>query len=132
MKKVSHIYPSTFNHVSSNPQGNHCFLFFWCKLYLFIFQKNPSQINKSHTKKKKTNSSPENDQRQSWKCLGKYGTLSLPFGFPHMKRNKKTWTFNMKIIQKNTLWSLDTHTWPSKSRTTSSNIHTAAMWGYRM
>ena len=27
---------------------------------------------------------------------------------------------------------MDPHTWPSKSRTTSSNIHTAAMWGYGM
>ena len=26
----------------------------------------------------------------------------------------------------------DTHIWPGKSRTTSSNIHTAAMWGYGM
>ena len=25
---------------------------------------------------------------------------------------------------------MDLHTWPSKSRTTSSNIHRAAMWGY--
>ena len=27
---------------------------------------------------------------------------------------------------------MDPHIWPSKSRTTSSNIHTAAMWGYGM
>ena len=27
---------------------------------------------------------------------------------------------------------MDPHIWPSKSRTTSSNIHTAAMWGHRM
>ena len=27
---------------------------------------------------------------------------------------------------------MDPCTWPSKSRTTSSNIHTAAMWGYGM
>ena len=27
---------------------------------------------------------------------------------------------------------MDPHIWPGKSRTTSSNIHSAAMWGYRM
>ena len=27
---------------------------------------------------------------------------------------------------------MDPHIWPSKSRTTSWNIHTAAMWGYGM
>ena len=27
---------------------------------------------------------------------------------------------------------LDPHIWPSKSKTTSSNLHTAAMWGHRM
>ena len=27
---------------------------------------------------------------------------------------------------------MDPHIWPSKSRTTSSNIHTAVMWGYGM
>ena len=27
---------------------------------------------------------------------------------------------------------MDPHIWPGKSRTTSSNIHTAAMWGYGM
>ena len=27
---------------------------------------------------------------------------------------------------------MDPHTWPRKSRTTSSNVHSAAMWGYRM
>ena len=27
---------------------------------------------------------------------------------------------------------MDPHIWPSKSRTTSSSIHTAAMWGYGM
>ena len=27
---------------------------------------------------------------------------------------------------------MDPHIWPGKSRTTSSNIHTSAMWGYRM
>ena len=27
---------------------------------------------------------------------------------------------------------MDPHIWPSKSRTTSSNIHTAALWGYGM
>ena len=27
---------------------------------------------------------------------------------------------------------LDSHIWPRKSRMTDSNIHTAAMWGYRM
>ena len=27
---------------------------------------------------------------------------------------------------------MDHHTWPTKSRTTSTNIHSATMWGYRM
>ena len=27
---------------------------------------------------------------------------------------------------------MDPHIWPRKSRTTSSNVHSAAMWGYRM
>ena len=27
---------------------------------------------------------------------------------------------------------MDPHTWPCKSRTTSTNIHSATMWGYRM
>ena len=27
---------------------------------------------------------------------------------------------------------MDPHTWPRKSRTTSSNVHSAAMWGYRL
>ena len=27
---------------------------------------------------------------------------------------------------------MDPHLWPSKSRTTSTNIHSATMWGYRM
>ena len=27
---------------------------------------------------------------------------------------------------------MDPHTWPHKSRTTSSNLHSAAMWGYRL
>ena len=27
---------------------------------------------------------------------------------------------------------MDPHTWPHKSRTTSSNVHSAAMWGYRL
>ena len=27
---------------------------------------------------------------------------------------------------------MDPHIWPSKSRTTSPNLHTAAMWGHRM
>ena len=27
---------------------------------------------------------------------------------------------------------MDPHTWPCKSRTTSTNIHSAAMWGYGM
>ena len=28
--------------------------------------------------------------------------------------------------------TMDPHIWPSKSRTTSPNLHTAAMWGHRM
>ena len=28
--------------------------------------------------------------------------------------------------------TMDPHIWPSKSKTTSSNLHTAAMWGHRM
>ena len=27
---------------------------------------------------------------------------------------------------------MDTHTWPCKSRTTSTNLYSATMWGYRM
>ena len=30
------------------------------------------------------------------------------------------------------MYPMDSHIWPSKSRTTSSNIHTTAMWGYGM
>ncbi len=35
-----------------------------------------------------------------------------------------------KTIQSST--TMDPHIWPGKSRTTSTNIHSAAMWGYRM
>ena len=39
------------------------------------------------------------------------------------------WRSRDKLISDVLLW---THIWPSKSRTTSSNIHIAAMWGYGM
>ena len=37
-----------------------------------------------------------------------------------------------KTIQVKRCTLMDPHTWPRKSRTTSSNVHSAAMWGYRM
>ena len=46
-------------------------------------------IYKTHTK---NNDSPEDDQKHDWKRLGKYGTLSPPFGSQHTKRSKKTGT----------------------------------------
>ena len=40
------------------------------------------------------------------------------------------WRSRDELIRDVLLWT--PHIWPSKSRTTSSNIHTAAMWGYGM
>ena len=37
-----------------------------------------------------------------------------------------------KTIQVKRRTPIDPHIWPSKSRTTSPNLHTAAMWGHRM
>ena len=42
---------------------------------------------------------------------------------PH--NEKQRWTHKRCTL-------MDPHTWPCKSRTTSSNVHSAAMWGYRM
>ena len=40
------------------------------------------------------------------------------------------WRSKDELISDVLLWT--PHIWPSKSRMTSSNIHTAAMWGHRM
>ena len=42
------------------------------------------------------------------------------------------WRSRDKLISDVLLWTPPPHIWPSKSRMTSSNIHPAAMWGYRM
>ena len=40
------------------------------------------------------------------------------------------WRGRVELIRDFTL--MDPHTWPCKSRTTNTNIHPAAMWGYGM
>ena len=40
------------------------------------------------------------------------------------------WRSRDELIRDVTL--MDPHTWPRKSRATSSNVHSAAMWGYRL
>ena len=46
------------------------------------------------------------------------------------KHARQCWRSRNELISKFTL--VDPHTWPCKSRTTSTNIHSATMWGYGM
>ena len=64
-----------------------------------------------------------------------------PEDLPEAMNDKEKWRVRVRDIHASGTkqgWAhkwctpMDPHIWPSKSRTTSLNIYTAAMWGYRM
>ena len=73
-------------------------------------------------------------QYQWMKCAESKGGLCWKINLIWSHSMRVSWAAYELFSQCCDKWStpIDPHIWPSKSRTTSSNIHTAAMWGYGM